>query len=88
MFVKNEVSWTPRSVVVALSLLGIGLFYSWSYRDDGCGAHCKARQVRDFCHESIKSKDLNGDQRDVEFEKCKVDPMTYNQIEELVDNTP
>jgi hypothetical protein len=85
MFIRNEVSLTPRSVVIALFLLGGGLLYSWSSFGDSCGAYCKARQVRDFCHEIVKSKDLTGDQRDVEFEKCKVDPM--NQIKELVDDT-
>ena len=83
MFTRSEASWTP-SVLIALFL---GLFYSWSSFGDGCGAYCKARQVRDFCHETVKSKGLTGDQRDVEFEKCKAYQMTYKQIEELVDDT-
>jgi hypothetical protein len=69
-------------------MLSILLFYSWSSFGDDCGAYCNARQIRDVCHEAIKSKGLNSDQRDVEFQKCKVDPMAYKQIEELVDDTP
>jgi hypothetical protein len=88
MLMGNEASWAPRSTVISLSLLSISLFYSWSSFGDDCGAYCKARQVRDVCHETIKSKGLNGDQRDVEFENCKVDPMAYKQIEEVVDDIP
>ena len=88
MLMINEASWTPRSIVISLSILSILLFYSWSSFGDDCVAYCKARQVRHVCHETIKSKGLNGDQRDVEFEKCKVDPMAYKQIEQVADDVP
>jgi hypothetical protein len=85
MFMKNEISFTPRPVVIALFVLSIGLVYSQFAAS--CGSYCKARQVRDFCQEIVKSKGLTGDRRDVEFDRCKIDPMTYKQIDELVDDT-
>jgi hypothetical protein len=42
--------------------------------------------VRDICHEAVVAKRLTSHQRDVEFEKCKTDPVAYQQIEELTDD--
>jgi len=40
-----------------------------------------------MCHQAIKVQGLKDHQRNVEFDKCKADPMNYLQIEELTDDT-
>jgi hypothetical protein len=67
--------------------LGIGLFESQPSFADSCGAYSEARQVRAICHDIVKGKGLTGHQRDIEFDKCKVDPMTHRHIEEITEES-
>ncbi len=87
MHSKNDLRRTPPAAIILSLALTIGLLDSQSVLADGCGAYCKARAVRAICHHAVLAKGLTGLQRHVEFEKCKVDPMTHRQIEdELTDS--
>jgi hypothetical protein len=70
-----------------LFAFGIALFDPQPSFADSCGAYCKARQVRANCHDIVNGKGLAGHQRDIEFDKCKVDPMTHKRIEELTEDS-
>jgi hypothetical protein len=83
----TNVRWVPWAVIAVSLALGNALFNSQLSFADSCGEYCKARQVRTICHDVVTSKGLNGHQRDVEFEKCKVDPMTHKQIQDFTDDT-
>ncbi len=83
---KYQLKLAPHLLINSLLLLGIGAFDLHSAFAGGCVGYCKARQVRAFCHEAIRAKGLEGHQRDVEFERCKSDPMTHRHIEEIVDD--
>jgi hypothetical protein len=68
--------WAPRTVIVALIALAFGLAdVRQSYA--GCGGYCKARQVRALCNHAVKVQGLKAHKRDIEFEKCKADPVSY-----------
>jgi hypothetical protein len=84
---KSDFDWAPRAVIIVSFALGMGLFYSQPSLADSCGAYCKVIRVRAICHDVVKGRGLTGHQRDVEFDKCKVDPMTHKQIEEITDDT-
>ncbi len=83
---KGQLNWAPRIVIIALLSLGLAEFDSQSSFAGGCGGYCKARQVRAFCHEAVRTKGLEDRQRDVEFERCKDDPTTRRRIEQLADD--
>ena len=85
MYRKKDHRRTPLAVAVISLALAIGLLDSQSALADACGGYCKARAVRAICHDAAIAKGLTGRLRDVAFEKCKVDPMTHRQIEELTD---
>ena len=51
-----------------------------------CGAYCKARMVRALCHHEAMAKAPDVHQRNLEFERCKVDPRVHEQVEQLTDN--
>jgi hypothetical protein len=87
MFKKSDLSWAPRAIIIVSMAFGIGLFDSRSSFAEGCGAYCKARLVRAICHDAVKSKGVKGHQIEVEFEKCKVDPITHKRIQELAEDT-
>ena len=86
MHMKTRLKRIPLSLVTKSLALAMGLLDSQPTLADGCGAYCKARTVRDICHEAVVAKRLTSHQRDVEFEKCKTDPVAYQQIEELTDD--
>jgi hypothetical protein len=52
----------------------------------GCGGYCDARQARAMCHQAVKVQGLKAREREAEFEKCKADPASYLQLEELTDD--
>jgi hypothetical protein len=76
---KSGLAWAPRTIVVSSMALASGLADVHS-SIAGCGAYCEARQVRAMCHQAIKDQHLKAHERDVEFEKCKADPMNYLHI--------
>ncbi len=74
----------PRSAIVASLALAFGLIeVRQSFA--GCGGYCEARQARAICHQAVEAQGLLARARDVEFEQCKTDPMSYLQLEELAD---
>ena len=84
---KRALKFAARTIIIVSLALGIGAFDSQPSFAGGCGAYCKAKQVRALCHDAVKTRGLEGHQRDVEFERCKNDPMIRKRIEELADDT-
>ena len=85
MYTKNDLRRTSLAAIILSLALTIGLLDSQSALAGDCGGYCKARAVRAVCHDAVLAKGLTGLQRHVEFEKCKADPMTHRQVEELTD---
>ena len=83
---KSGLAWVPRTIVVFAIALATELGEVHS-SIAGCGGYCEARQVRAICRQAIEVQGLKAHKRVAEFEKCKADPMTYLQIEELTDDT-
>lgn len=83
---KSGLAWAPRTIVISAIAVTTGLG-DVHLSIAGCGGYCEARQVRAMCHQAIKVQGLNARERVVEFEKCKSDPLSYLQIEELTDDT-
>jgi hypothetical protein len=77
--------WVARSVVVASIVLVFGLAGA-RQSFDGCGGYCEARQARAICHDAVKAQGLQRQARDAEFEKCKADPASYLQLDQLTDD--
>ena len=73
-----------RLVIVASISLALGLA-DMPQSFAGCGAYCEARQALAICHHAVEAQGLNVRERDAEFEKCKGDPASYLQLEELAD---
>jgi hypothetical protein len=67
------------SIALAFGLAGLRQSFA------GCGGYCEARQALAICHHAVKAQGLNVRERDAEFEKCKGDPASYLQLEELAD---
>lgn len=86
MLKKSGLAWAPRTIIVSSMALASGLADVHS-SIAGCGGYCEARQVRAMCHQAIKVQGLQAHERNVEFDKCKADPMNYLQFEELTDDT-
>jgi hypothetical protein len=42
--------------------------------------------VRALCHHEAMAKAPDVHQRNLEFERCKVDPRIHEQVEQLTDN--
>jgi hypothetical protein len=87
MVSKYDFDLAPRAVIIASFALGIELFEIQPSLGDSCGTYCKIRQVRTICHDVVKGKGLTGHQRDIEFDKCKVDPTTHTRIEEISEDS-
>jgi hypothetical protein len=68
--------WPPRIVIVASIALAFGLG-DVAQSIAGCGGYCEARQLRAICHHAVASQGLKARARDVEFEKCKANPLSY-----------
>lgn len=86
MRTKRDFSWVSRAIITVMLVAGVGLAGAHSSLA-GCAGYCEARQARVLCHNAIKFIGLKGHQRDLEFEKCKRDPIAYLQLEELTDDT-
>ncbi len=84
---KNDIHKALPAVILGTFVLVFGLFESQSSFAGGCGRYCNARQVRAFCHGAVTTKGVQGEKRDLEFSKCKTDPMTQKRIEELADDS-
>jgi hypothetical protein len=79
---KNDLRRALLAAIILSLSLTIALLDSQPALANGCGGYCKARALRAICHDAVLAKGLTGPQRHIEFEKCKVDPMTHRQIEE------
>jgi hypothetical protein len=87
MVSKYDFDLAPQAVIIASFALGIELFQIQPSFADSCGAYCKARQVRAICHDIVNGKGLTGHQRDIEFDRCKVDPLTHKRMEEISEDS-
>ena len=85
MITASSSGWGARSVIVAGMALAFGLA-GMGQSFAGCGGYCDARQARAMCHQAVKVLGLKAQEREVEFEKCKTDPASYLQLEELTDD--
>ena len=85
MIGKDSLPFARRTFILMSFALAIGSFEIQPTLANNCGAYCKARTVRAICHDLVVAKGLTGRERDTEFEKCKVDPMTHRQIEDITD---
>ena len=85
MIGKDNLLFARQTFILTSFALALGSFDIPSTFANDCGAYCKARAVRALCHGVVVAKGLTGHERNIEFEKCKVDPMTHRQIEEITD---
>ena len=85
MINDNTQGWAARSVVVASIALVFGLVDA-RQSFAGCGGYCEARQARAICHHAVKAQGLQAQAREAEFEKCKADPASYLQLDQLTDD--
>ena len=85
MINDNTQGSAARSVVVASIALVFGLAAT-RQSFAGCGGYCEARQARAICHHAVKVQDLQRQQREAEFEKCKADPASYLELDQLTDD--
>jgi hypothetical protein len=82
---KSSWGWAARCVVVASIALAFGLVDAQpSFA--GCGGYCEARQARAICHHALKAQGLRAEAREAEFEKCKADPASYLELDQLTDD--
>jgi hypothetical protein len=79
---KRGLGRAPEMAIVASIALTVAMMDVHSSLA-GCGGYCEAQQARAFCHRAIAIQGLKERRRDVEFEKCKADPMRY--LEALTD---
>ena len=84
---KCYFDWPPRTIIIGSFTLSIGLSVSQPSLSESCGAYCKAREVRAACHEIAQSKGPIGHQRNLAFDKCKVDPVTRKRIDEITNDS-
>ena len=84
MIAKSSRGWAANTVIVASISLAFGLA-GLRQSFAGCGGYCEARQAIAICHPAVRAQGLNIRERDAEFEKCKADPASYLQLEELAD---
>jgi len=81
----SSMGWAPRSITVASIALAFGLVdVRQSFA--GCGGYCEARQTRAICHQAVEVQGLKAGAREAEFEKCKADPASYLQLDQLTDD--
>jgi hypothetical protein len=85
MIAKDNLPFAARTFILMAFALAVGSFDIQSAFANNCGAYCRARTVRAICHDVVVAKGLTGRERDIEFDKCKVDPVTHRQIEEITD---
>jgi hypothetical protein len=82
---KSSRMLVARSMLVASIALAFGLSdVRQSFA--GCGGYCEAQQARAMCHQAVRVQVLKAREREAEFEKCKADPSSYLQLEELTDD--
>ncbi len=85
MINDNTQGWAARSVVIASIALVFGLIGA-RQSSAGCGGYCEARQARAICHHAVKAQGLQALAREAEFEKCKADPASYLQLDQLTND--
>ena len=85
MINDNTQGWAARSVVIASIALVFGLIGA-RQSSAGCGGYCEARQARAICHHAVKAQGLRAQAREAEFEKCKADPASYLQLDQLTND--
>jgi hypothetical protein len=82
---KSSRGWVAHSVIVASIALAFGLADA-RQSFAGCGGYCEARQARAICDDAVRAQGLRAQAREAEFEKCKADPASYLQLDELTDD--
>ena len=82
---ESSRGWTARSITIASVALAFGLIGA-RQSFAGCGGYCEARQARAMCHQAVEVEGLKAREREAEFEKCKADPASYLELEELTDD--
>ena len=85
MINDNMQGWAARFVVVASIALVFGLADA-RQSFAGCGGYCEARQARAICHGTVQAQGLRLQARDAEIQKCKADPASYFQLNQLTDD--
>jgi DNA-directed RNA polymerase subunit M/transcription elongation factor TFIIS len=81
----NKQGWAARSIIVASITLAFGLV-DMRQSFAGCGGYCEARQARAICHSAVNAQGLKAQAREAEFEKCRADPASYLQLEQVTDD--
>jgi len=81
----NRQGRTARLVIVASIALTFGLAAS-TQSFAGCGGYCEAQNARAICHDAVRAQGLKAQQRDLEFDKCKADPASYAQPDQLTND--
>jgi hypothetical protein len=84
MISNSSSGWLARAVIVASIAVALGLAAA-PRSFAGCGGYCEARQARATCHHAVTVQGLLAQTREAEFEKCKADPTSYLQLEEITD---
>ena len=59
------------SIAFTFALSGVAQSFA------GCGGYCEARRTLTICHRAITTHGLEAHNRDVEFERCKSNPLIY-----------
>jgi hypothetical protein len=81
---NSSSGWVAPSVIVASVALAFGLAdVRQSFA--GCGGYCEAQRARATCHQAVEAQGLQARARDAQFDKCKADPASYLQLEEITD---
>jgi len=78
MFAARLAVVAPIALALALADMGQSLA--------GCGGYCEAQQARAICHQAVKAQDLEARAREAEFDRCKADPASYLQLEQITDD--
>lgn len=82
---RSSSGWAAPFVIIALVALAFGLAdVRQSFA--GCGGYCEARQARAICHSAVNAQGLKAQAREAEFEKCRADPASYLQLEQVTDD--
>jgi hypothetical protein len=64
------------SIALAVGVLGVQPSFAGSGRTCVVG-NCPDYMARKMCNSALNAKGLKGAERKAEFEKCKIDPVSY-----------
>ncbi len=87
MIDKEGSSWIYRSIIVASLAFGVGsVDYQFAFAR-GCGEYCEAKKVLKICNDKVKRWNLEGQQREAEFNKRKTQLMNSESASEKAGDT-